>query len=101
MASQAEATTEAAMFPATRRHVQRRSPCRPRSFWTPCRAATFLARGGLGGVARPGRKTHRRSAKRAQAHIRPREALADERRQAQCEGGGDLDRLQDDAVGER
>ena len=37
----------------------------------------------------------------AQAHVRPGDALADQRRDAEGDGGRDLDRLEDDAVGER
>ena len=44
---------------------------------------------------------HRRGGERLDAQVAPGEALADQRGQAEDDGGGDLDRLEDDAVGER
>ena len=44
---------------------------------------------------------HRRGGERLHAQVAPGQALADQRRQAEGDRGGDLDRLQDHAVGER
>ena len=65
-------------------------------------AARRRSDGLAGGAARRRLRLqpHRRGGERLDAQVAPGEALADQRRQAEDDGGGDLDRLQDDAVGE-
>ena len=48
-----------------------------------------------------GRQLDRSGVERAHADVLPGEALLDERRHADHQGGGDLDGLEDDPVGER